>query len=198
MIKERSYTSKLWGKKTRHFDFDTLEDLRELKERFKAVQIHKINDACTSFKTLARIKKELKDKTVLSGGVTVPMFLYLKRQNRIVKLANPYYFTCEVLRGYANTYKIEWQTKTELITAETKTNLWQNVTETIETGKNEYAKHTVRSVKLVPHRPQIIKTNHTFQTIHWSGGNVTTYNDDPSEEYVKAFDTCIFQGEKTL
>lgn len=196
MITESKYHSKLYGKTTRSFEFETLLDLRTLKEQLEAVTIYYINDSCVSFKTLNRIKKELKDKTVSSAGKTFSLYEWLKRQNNIVKLTNPYRFTCEALRGYPNTYKVEWQTRKEIVTAETKTNLWQEVTQTIETGKNEYAEHTVKPVKLVPHRVQIIKTNYDFEVIRWYGGNVTTYNKNPNPEFVKAFDLCLFHGRK--
>lgn len=196
MITESKYHSKLYGKRTRSFEFETLEDLRQLRARFKAVQIYYFKDACVSFLTLPRIRKQTKEKTVNVAGDIIPLFQYLKQRNKIIKLANLHRFTCEVLRGYSNTYKIEWQTKTEIITAKTKINLWREVSQTIETGKNDYAQHTVKTVKLVPHRPQILKTNYSFALIRWYGGNVTTYNDNTTDEHIKAFDLCLFYAMK--
>jgi len=198
MIKEHYYHGKLYNKITLTFEFETLKELRQLKEQFPAITIYYFKDCCLSFRDIQGITIETFKKTVkLQDGKIVSLFEYLTSKNDIKKLANPYTFTCECLRGYNNTYKIAWQTKTAIITAETKNNLWLEIEETHETATNEYVENTVRPVKLTPLHPQTLTKQKRFNTVLWSGGNMTTYNTDKNDDMIKAFDTALFEAYVT-
>lgn len=198
MIKEHSYHGKLYGKKTVTFEFETLEELRELKERYPSVTIYKFKDCCLSFRSLSSIKKELKGKTIkLQSGETLALFDYYKKKpDAIEKLANSYIFKSSDLRGYGNTFYIEWQTKTQIVTAETKNFLWTNTARFEETDTNHYAEHTVRAVKLVPLRNAKLGINYSFNYIHWSGGDISTINTLNDPDSIREFELELFYNEK--
>ena len=200
-IKEHSYHTKLYGKIWRNFDFQTLQELNELKQLFPADTAYKLSDCCTSLpRTMESIKKELQNSTMKDlAGKDWTRYEYAKQHGQIVKLTSPYIFRCECLRGYQNTIIIEWISGDYQIKAETKKNLWPNVTETTETDTNTYAENTVKPVKLIPLHPQKLRTyTHAFHYINWSGGNITTININESDEYVKEFETAIFENKSAF
>lgn len=195
MITESKYKSKLWSKTTKSFNIDTLEDLRQLKEKYPSVSMYKFKDACLSFRTLAEIKKECEGKTVkMQDGRVLSEYDYHKEKRHIVKLANDHIFKCEPLRGYSNTYKIEWITRKYRITVTCKINLWQTVTVRHERDKDKYAQYTVRAVKLIPLYPETLTKEIHFNIITWFGGSMTTYNTDKEDRYVETFDHNLFYG----
>lgn len=204
MIKEHSYKSKLYGLKTLGFDFETLEDLNKLVKKYKPLkEVYYFKDGCLSpLRTLESIKKELnkrtlqnEDKTILKGNKLID---YYFNKGDIKKLSNPFNFTCEVLRGYDNTYKISWITlKKEWITAETKNKLWVDVLRPHEVNNNQYAEHTIKPVLLTPQTSESLTGELDFFTINWYGGNYTTLNLNEDKEFKKVFDYNLFKGKKT-
>lgn len=205
MIKQHSYKSSLYGLKRLIFDFETLEDLNSLVKKYKPLkEVYSFKDGCMSaLRTLKSIKKELNKRTLttqegktLKGKALVDKYFI---DGNINKLANPFIFDCEVLRGYSNTYKIEWITlKNEWIICETKVNLWGDVLRPHIVQNNEYAQHTIKQVLLIPLKSESLTGELNFDIIKWHGGRITTLNYFDDKEYKKVFEYNLFKGKKTI
>ena len=200
MINKSSHKSNLWGKKCIGYEFDTLEELRQLKKQHPAVTAYSFSDGCFSvLRSLESIRIELGKKSlqttdgkVLKGKALVEHYF---ADGSIKELATPYVFKCSGLRGYSNTYHIEWLTEKEWITAETRKNLWTEVTETVEKESDKYAENTVKPVKLISLHIQKMTKEYDFHTINWYGGSISTVNYDKDKLSKNIFLKNLFYGK---